>query len=86
MSPNALTLRYKQRSQKNKETKEKQFSAHPCLNLLCFMNILLGLLAYRNRREMLRETLQADEQNPVKAIIRFIILPASHKSKWFGLF
>lgn len=61
---NALTLRYKQRSQKNKETKEKQFSAHPCLNLLCFMNILLGLLAYRNRREMLRETLQADEQNP----------------------
>ena len=83
MPPNALNLRYKQRSQINKE---KQFSAHPCLNLLCFMNILLGLLAYRNRREMLRETLQADEQNPVKAIIRFIILPASHKSKWFVLF
>ena len=64
MSPNALTLRSKQRSQINKGTKEKQFSAHPCLNLLCFMNILLGLLAYRNRREMLRETLQADEENP----------------------
>ena len=61
MSPNALNLRYKQRSQINKE---KQFSAHPCLNLLCFMNILLGLLPYRNRREMLRETLQADEENP----------------------
>lgn len=42
MSPNALTLRYKQRSQIDKETKEKQFSAHLCLNLLCFMNILRG--------------------------------------------
>ena len=74
MSPNALNLRYKQRSQINKE---KQFSAHPCLNLLCFMNILLGLLPYRNRREMLRETLQADEENPWKlsSVLSFFQLP-----------
>lgn len=59
-----MTLRYKQRSQINKEVKEKTVFSSSVPHRAVFHEYFAPLLAYGNRKEMLRETLEADEENP----------------------
>ena len=59
-----MTLRYKQRYQINKEMKEKTVFSSSVPQRAVFHEYFASLLAYGNRKEMLRETLEADEENP----------------------
>ena len=59
-----MTLRYKQGSQINKDVKEKTVFSSSVPHRAVFHEYFAPLLAYGNRKEMLRETLEADEENP----------------------
>lgn len=71
----------------DKERKKRKNSFQLIRGSTCCVSwIFCAVISVWEQERNVKRNTSSRRREPVKTIIRFIILPASHKSKWFGLF